>query len=142
MALAAAARRGALAEARGLPALYQQSRCAAGVSEGLRCSVSSERSAFRLNPSPRLASLGQQTWIVPWSPSRDVVQRRAEGCRLPLAPPARRRSHPSSPSAPCRQHGGGVPEYWGRDSPYHPGTDFLGTPANHLDVREAQLRDA
>jgi succinate dehydrogenase (ubiquinone) cytochrome b560 subunit len=27
-----------------------------------------------------------------------------------------------------------VPEYWGRDSPYHPGTDFLGTPANHLDL--------
>ncbi|KAL4446217.1 hypothetical protein ABPG77_003024 [Micractinium sp. CCAP 211/92] len=35
---------------------------------------------------------------------------------------------------PCRYHGGGVPEYWGRDSPYHPGTDFLGTPANHLDL--------
>jgi succinate dehydrogenase (ubiquinone) cytochrome b560 subunit len=28
----------------------------------------------------------------------------------------------------------GVPEYWGRDSPYHPGTDFLGTPKNHLDL--------
>ncbi|KAL4423857.1 hypothetical protein ABPG75_001158 [Micractinium tetrahymenae] len=35
---------------------------------------------------------------------------------------------------PCRYHGGGVPEYWGRDSPYHPGTDFLGTPANHLEL--------
>lgn len=34
----------------------------------------------------------------------------------------------------CRHHGGGVPEYWGRESPYHPGTDFLGTPANHLDL--------
>lgn len=33
-----------------------------------------------------------------------------------------------------RWHGGGVPEYWGRDSPYHPGTDFLGTPKNHLDL--------
>jgi succinate dehydrogenase (ubiquinone) cytochrome b560 subunit len=28
----------------------------------------------------------------------------------------------------------GVPEYWGKDSPYHPGTDFLGTPKNHLDL--------
>ena len=27
-----------------------------------------------------------------------------------------------------------MPEYWGRDSPYHPGTDFLGTPTNHLDL--------
>ena len=27
-----------------------------------------------------------------------------------------------------------VPEYWGKDSPYHPGTDFLGTPKNHLDL--------
>jgi succinate dehydrogenase (ubiquinone) cytochrome b560 subunit len=27
-----------------------------------------------------------------------------------------------------------VPEYWGRDSPYHGGTDFLGTPKNHLDL--------
>lgn len=41
----------------------------------------------------------------------------------------------SGPRPFCRHHGGGVPEYWGRDSPYHPGTDFLGTPANHLDVR-------
>lgn len=35
-----------------------------------------------------------------------------------------------------RHHGGGVPEYWGRDSPYHGGTEFLGTPKNHLEVRE------
>ena len=27
-----------------------------------------------------------------------------------------------------------MPEYWGRDSPYHGGTDFLGTPKNHLDL--------
>lgn len=27
-----------------------------------------------------------------------------------------------------------VPEYWGRDSPYHGNTDFLGTPKNHLDL--------
>lgn len=27
-----------------------------------------------------------------------------------------------------------MPEYWGKDSPYHPGTDFLGTPKNHLDL--------
>lgn len=39
----------------------------------------------------------------------------------------------------CRQHGGGVPEYWGRDSPYHGGTEFLGTPTNHLDVRAAAV---
>ena len=37
-------------------------------------------------------------------------------------------------AVPCRWHGGGVPEYWGRDSPYHGGTDFLGTPKNHLDL--------
>lgn len=34
----------------------------------------------------------------------------------------------------CRHHGGGVPEHWGRDSPYHPGTTFLGTPPDHLEV--------
>lgn len=34
-----------------------------------------------------------------------------------------------------RHHGSGVPEYWGRDSPYHGGTEFLGTPPNHLEVR-------
>jgi len=26
-----------------------------------------------------------------------------------------------------------VPEHWGRDSPYHPGTKFLGTPPDHLE---------
>jgi len=35
----------------------------------------------------------------------------------------------------CRAHGGGVPEFWGKDSPYHPGTGFLGTPPDHLNVR-------
>lgn len=34
----------------------------------------------------------------------------------------------------CRHHGGGVPEFWGRDSPYHGGTEFLGTPKNHLEL--------
>ena len=38
-----------------------------------------------------------------------------------------------------RQHGGGVPEHWGRDSPYHPGTNFLGTPPDHLEVRAGRL---
>lgn len=33
-----------------------------------------------------------------------------------------------------RAHGGGVPEFWGRPSSYTEGTDFLGTPKNHLDV--------
>lgn len=42
----------------------------------------------------------------------------------------------------CRQHGGGVPEFWGKDSPYHPGTDFLGTPKDHLDVSLFQDRIA
>ncbi|KAK9841026.1 hypothetical protein WJX81_006358 [Elliptochloris bilobata] len=32
-----------------------------------------------------------------------------------------------------RAHGGGVPEFWGKDSPYHPGTGFLGTPPDHLE---------
>lgn len=31
-----------------------------------------------------------------------------------------------------------VPEFWGRNSPYHPGTEFLGTPKNHLEVRAMQ----
>ena len=35
---------------------------------------------------------------------------------------------------PFRSWYGSVPEYWGKDSPYHPGTDFLGTPKNHLDL--------
>ncbi len=39
-----------------------------------------------------------------------------------------------------RQHGGGVPEHWGRDSPYHPGTSFLGTPPDHLEVRAGVLQ--
>lgn len=30
--------------------------------------------------------------------------------------------------------GKGVPEFWGKDSPYHPGTTFLGTPPNHLEL--------
>ena len=28
-----------------------------------------------------------------------------------------------------------VPEFWGRDSPYHGDTQFLGTPSDHLKVR-------
>jgi succinate dehydrogenase (ubiquinone) cytochrome b560 subunit len=39
----------------------------------------------------------------------------------------------SPPSLLYRAYSG-VPEYWGRESPYHPGTDFLGTPKNHLDL--------
>lgn len=27
-----------------------------------------------------------------------------------------------------------VPEFWGKESPYHPGTEFLGTPQNHLEL--------
>lgn len=34
-----------------------------------------------------------------------------------------------------RSHAG-LPEYWGRDSPYHGGTEFLGTPKNHLELVE------
>lgn len=34
----------------------------------------------------------------------------------------------------CRLHGGGVPEFFGRPSHYTEGTDFLGTPTDHLDV--------
>lgn len=37
-------------------------------------------------------------------------------------------------SIACRWHGGGVPEFWGRESKYHGGTEFLGTPENHLDL--------
>jgi hypothetical protein len=32
---------------------------------------------------------------------------------------------------------GTVPEHWGRDSPYHGGTEFLGTPQDHLQVRDS-----
>lgn len=31
-----------------------------------------------------------------------------------------------------------VPEFWGRDSPYHGGTEFLGTPSDHLKVRRRE----
>ena len=30
-----------------------------------------------------------------------------------------------------------VPEFWGRESPYHGNTDFLGTPSDHLEVRRS-----
>lgn len=33
-----------------------------------------------------------------------------------------------------RGYSSNVPEYWGKDSPYHPGTEFLGTPQNHLEL--------
>lgn len=35
-----------------------------------------------------------------------------------------------------RRHIGGdkIPQYWGRPSPYTGGTEFLGTPTNHMDV--------
>lgn len=32
-----------------------------------------------------------------------------------------------------------MPEYWGRDSPYHGGTDFLGTPANHMEASNPRI---
>ena len=34
----------------------------------------------------------------------------------------------------CRRAFATVPEFWGKDSPYHGNTDFLGTPTNHRDV--------
>ncbi|GMH35867.1 hypothetical protein BSKO_03735 [Bryopsis sp. KO-2023] len=33
-----------------------------------------------------------------------------------------------------RKIGGGVPEFWGKPSPYTEGTDFLGTPKNHMEL--------
>mmetsp|Transcript_1867 Transcript_1867/g.4216 ORF Transcript_1867/g.4216 Transcript_1867/m.4216 type:complete len:216 (-) Transcript_1867:840-1487(-) len=33
-----------------------------------------------------------------------------------------------------RNIGGGVPEFWGRPSKYTEGTEFLGTPENHLEL--------
>lgn len=69
-------------------------------------------------------------------PGRGLPQPRADRalCRGPTA-----NAHPRRRC--CRRHhGGGVPEYWGRDSPYHPGTEFLGTPKNHLEVRRPQPR--
>lgn len=40
---------------------------------------------------------------------------------------------PSNINATSRSYSN-VPEHWGRDSPYHPGTEFLGTPQNHLEL--------
>jgi len=39
-------------------------------------------------------------------------------------------------SGACQQSRifGTVPEFWGKDSPYHPGTTFLGTPTNHEEL--------
>ena len=49
------------------------------------------------------------------------------------------KNNPRPPPSPCSRFAN-VPEFWGRDSPYHGGTEFLGTPANHLDVREEGRR--
>jgi len=47
---------------------------------------------------------------------------------LNLQPQPKKNSKPNSSMSK-------VPEYWGRDSPYHGGTEFLGTPSDHLEVR-------
>lgn len=41
---------------------------------------------------------------------------------------------------PYRELGGGVPEFWGRKSKYTEGTDFLGTPPNHMDLVRESMR--
>jgi len=53
-----------------------------------------------------------------------VLQRAAQGSEALQA------------TAACQQCRvfGTVPEYWGKDSPYHPGTTFLGTPKNHEEL--------
>ena len=35
-----------------------------------------------------------------------------------------------------------MPEFWGKDSPYHPGTSFLGTPPDHLEVLDPSSMSA
>lgn len=35
-----------------------------------------------------------------------------------------------------------MPEFWGKDSPYHPGTSFLGTPPDHLEVLDPSFMSA
>ena len=44
-----------------------------------------------------------------------------------------------SPSVGLREHGGGVPEFWGKESKYTAGTNFLGTPQDHYSVRAGSL---
>ena len=34
-----------------------------------------------------------------------------------------------------------VPEFWGKDSPYHGDTQFLGTPSDHLEVSRRRKRE-
>jgi len=41
---------------------------------------------------------------------------------------------PAAGGVGIRYIGGGIPEFWGKKSKYSPGTDFLGTPTNHLDL--------
>ena len=51
----------------------------------------------------------------------------------------------TSTSTQMRELGGGVPEFWGRKSAYTEGTEFLGTPKNHMDLigeSEAQKESA
>lgn len=43
-------------------------------------------------------------------------------------------NHPPTMDTNTKRNYSNIPEYWGRDSPYHPGTEFLGTPKNHLDL--------
>merc|ERR1711959_474720 len=38
----------------------------------------------------------------------------------------------------ARTIGSWIPEFWGKKSKYTEGTEFLGTPENHLDVRKPQ----
>ena len=71
-----------------------------------------------------------------------LTVRGAWACTLACAAPRCRAWSTSSrvTGELCRAHGGGVPEFWGKDSPYHPGTRFLGTPPDHLNVRPPALQ--
>ncbi len=57
--------------------------------------------------------------------------RRRSAAALAAAPPSLPHSPPHHRHHNTRERSS-VPEYWGRDSPYHGGTEFLGTPKNHL----------
>ena len=59
-------------------------------------------------------------------------------CRAPTPEHVQARLRTLSPAC-RREHGGGVPEFWGRESKYTSGTNFLGTPTDHFDVRASPL---
>jgi succinate dehydrogenase (ubiquinone) cytochrome b560 subunit len=109
-----------------------------------------------LNPDPRLgreglaetlashAQYAARVWRGAGSPKGEGKTTATSARPIDRAAPARAHAlslsltpSPLSPS-PLHPHTknshANVPEFWGRDSPYHPGTAFLGTPPDHLSL--------